>query len=115
MLKNQKLPRILKVAENLKICQKVAKHVTKQAVRPFPFHLAMNFEVSTKLFRPAVRVRFPTVYPIGPIKMYFNKKKIVCRHRMRSKGEQEQKKISLETFVQIVTRSQWPLIFHSRS
>ena len=33
---------------------------------------------------------------------------------MRSKGGQEQKKISLETFVQIVTRSQWPLIFHSR-
>ena len=96
MLKNQKLPRILKVAENLKICQKVAKQVTKHAVRPFPFHLAMNFEVSTKLFRPAVRVRFPTVYPIGPIQMYFNKK-IVCRHRMRSKGGQEQKKISLET------------------
>lgn len=76
MLKNQKLPRILKVAENLKICQKVAKQVTstKHAVRPFPFHLAMNFEVSTKPFRPAVRVRFPTVYPIGPIQMYFNKK-----------------------------------------
>ena len=73
-LKNQKLPRILKVAENLKICQKVAKQVTKHAVRPFPFHLAMNFEVSTKPFRPAVRVRFPTVYPIGPIQMYFNKK-----------------------------------------
>ena len=76
MLKNQKLPRILKVAENLKICQKVAKQVTKEAVRPFPFHLAMNFEVSTKLFRPAVRVRFPTVYPIGPIQMYFNEKKL---------------------------------------
>ena len=45
MLKNQKLPRILKVAENLKIFQKVAKQVTKHAVRPFPFHLAMNFEV----------------------------------------------------------------------
>lgn len=54
LLKNHKLPRILKVAENLKICQKVAKQVTKHAVRPFPFHLAMNFEVSTKLFRPAV-------------------------------------------------------------
>ena len=74
MLKNQKLPRSIKVAENLKICQKVAKQVTKQAVRPFPFHLAINFEVSTKLFRPAVRVRFPTVYPIGSIQMYFNKK-----------------------------------------